>query len=75
MQKIKRKEEKRMKKLVKSSSNRYICGVCGGIADYLNVDPTIIRLAWVLFCFLGGSGIIAYIIAAIVMPEADENAE
>ena len=56
MQKIKRKEEKRMKKLVKSSSNRYICGVCGGIADYLNVDPTIVRLAWVLFCLLGGLG-------------------
>ena len=63
------------KKLFKSTENKMICGVCGGIADYLNVDPTIVRLAWVLFCLLGGSGIIAYIIAAIVMPEADENAE
>lgn len=40
-----------------------------GIGEYLNVDPTVIRLLWVLFCFAGGSGILAYIIAAIVMPE------
>jgi phage shock protein C len=45
-----------------------ISGVCGGIAEYINLDPTIIRLLWVLFCFAGGAGVLAYIIAAIVMP-------
>ena len=46
-----------------------ISGVCGGIAEYFEIDVTIVRLAWVLFTALGGSGIIAYIIAALVMPE------
>jgi phage shock protein C len=56
------------KRLFKSNSNRVICGVCGGIGEYFNIDPTIIRLIWVL---LGctGTGIVAYIIAAIIMPE------
>ena len=44
-------------------------GVCGGIAEYFDVDPTFIRLGWILFCAVGGSGIIAYIIAAIVIPQ------
>lgn len=56
------------KKLLRSTSNKMICGVCAGVAEYINVDPTIIRLAWVLFAFAGGSGILAYIIAAIIMP-------
>lgn len=51
------------KKLYKSRDNRMISGVCAGIAEYFNMDPTIIRLAWVLFSLLG------YIIAAIVIPE------
>ena len=46
-----------------------ICGVCAGIAEYLGMDPTVIRLLWVLLTFFGGSGIIAYIIAAIIIPE------
>ncbi len=53
----------------KSRSNRMICGVCGGVAEYLKLDPTIIRLLFALFCFLGGSGILVYIIAAIIIPE------
>ena len=64
-----------MKKLCKSSTNKKICGVCGGIAEYLNADPTLIRLAFLLVCALGGSGIMAYIIAALVMPESREAAE
>ena len=56
------------KKLCKSNANRMLAGVCGGIAEYLGVDPTLIRLAWVLFYALGGSGILAYVIAAIVIP-------
>ena len=57
------------KKLYKSRKNKMIGGVCGGLAEYLNMDPTLIRLGWVLFCALGGSGIIAYIIAAIIIPK------
>ena len=56
------------KRLYKSNENKMINGVCGGIAEYFNMDPTLIRLGWVLCCALGGSGIIAYIIAAIIIP-------
>ena len=56
------------KKLTKSSKDRKICGVCGGIAEYLNVDPTVIRLLAVLL-LCTGSGLIAYIVAALIMPE------
>ncbi|MBR2404942.1 MAG: PspC domain-containing protein [Clostridia bacterium] len=58
-----------MKKLYKSKSDKKLCGVCSGIAHYFQLDPTLIRLAWVVFTLLGGSGIIAYIIAAIIMPD------
>ena len=57
------------KRLYKSDKDKKVCGVCGGIANYFDVDPTVIRLAWVIFTFAGGSGLIAYIIAAIIMPE------
>lgn len=57
------------KKLYKSVTDKKIAGVCGGIAEYFNVDATLIRLAWVLFSLLGGSGLLAYIIAALIMPE------
>lgn len=61
------------KRLYKSREDKKLCGVCGGIAEYFELDPTIIRLAWVVFTLLGGSGIIAYIIAAIVMPDKKED--
>lgn len=57
-----------MKKLFRSKSNRVICGVCGGIGEYLGVDPTVIRLLALLLGFTG-TGFVAYIVAAIVMPE------
>ena len=56
------------KRLYKSRENRVICGVCGGLGEYLNIDPTIIRLILVLLACTT-TGIIAYIIAAIIMPE------
>lgn len=56
------------KKLYKSSTDKKISGVCAGIGEYFNVDPTIIRLAWILFTFTG-TGILAYIACAIIMPE------
>ena len=61
------------KKLYKSNTNRMLAGVCGGIAEYFNLDPTVVRLAWVAFCALGGSGILAYILAAIIIPDASVN--
>ena len=57
------------KKLYKSARDKKICGVCGGLAKYFSIDATLVRLALVVFCLLGGSGILAYIIAAIVMPD------
>ena len=56
------------RKLYKSNANRLLAGVCGGIANYFDIDATLIRLGWVVFCVLGGSGILAYIIAAIIIP-------
>ena len=57
------------KRLHKSDSDKKLCGVCGGIAEYFNIDPTIVRLGWIIFCLAGGSGVLRYIIAALVMPE------
>lgn len=57
------------KRLYKSRTDRKISGVCGGIANYFDIDPTLVRVAWVLFSLAYGSGIIAYIIFALVMPE------
>jgi phage shock protein C len=57
-----------MKRLTKSN-NKMICGVCGGIGEYLGIDPTVVRLLWVLLSVLGGAGLLAYIIAAIIIPE------
>ena len=56
-----------MKKLYKIN-NRMICGVCAGIAEYLGIDPTVVRLIWAALG-LTGTGILLYIIAALVMPE------
>lgn len=56
------------KRLYKSDTNVIIMGVCGGIGEFFNIDPTLIRLVWVIFCFAGGSGILAYIIATFIIP-------
>jgi phage shock protein PspC (stress-responsive transcriptional regulator) len=56
------------KRLYKSN-NKKICGVCAGIAEYFDIDPTIVRLIWAAFTLAGGSGIIIYIIAALVMDD------
>ena len=60
-------EELLIKKLYKSN-NRMICGVCAGLAEYLGIDPTVVRLIWAALG-LTGTGILLYIIAALVMPE------
>lgn len=56
-------------KRLKKSYDRKLCGVCGGIAEYFNIDPTIVRLLWLLLVLCAGTGVLAYIIAALVMPE------
>lgn len=62
-----------VKRLYRSRRERMICGVCGGVAEYFNIDPTLIRLAFLLFLFAGGSGFLAYLIAAIVIPDNPEQ--
>ena len=57
-----------MKKLYKSNANKMVAGVCGGIAEYFNIDPTLVRLGFVAISFFFGSGLLVYIIAAIIIP-------
>lgn len=57
------------KKLYRSSTNYKLAGVCGGIGEYFNIDPTLVRLGWIVFSLAGGAGLLAYIIAALVMPK------
>ena len=65
-----------MKKLCKSNANKKICGVCGGIAEYLNADPTLIRLAFLIVCGISkGTALLVYLAAALIMPEAEKTAE
>ena len=62
-----------MKKLYRSKSNRMIAGVCAGVAEYLNIDPTVIRVIWAIACFFGFLGILAYIACALIIPEKPDN--
>ncbi len=57
------------KKLYRSRKNKSLAGVCGGIAEFFGIDPTIVRIVWLITIFLGGTGVVAYIIAAIIIPE------
>jgi len=62
------------KKLYRSRTSRMLCGVCGGIGEYFNIDPTIVRLIFVILgCF--GPALIVYIVAALIVPEAPYDAE
>mgnify|MGYP001046749413 CR=1 FL=1 len=56
------------KRLYKSATNRKICGVCGGLGEYFNIDPTLIRIIWAIFACTG-AGIVAYLACAIIMPD------
>lgn len=56
------------KKLYKSEENRVICGVCGGLADFFGIDPTIVRLIWAVLTVFAGADLWLYIIAAIIIP-------
>ena len=59
-----------MKKLYKSNTQKMVSGVCGGSAEYSDVDPTIVRILFVIFGFGGGGGILLYLLAAVIMPNA-----
>ncbi len=62
-----------MKKLYLSDTDKKICGVCGGIAEYFNIDSTVIRLIFVLLLIFAGTGVLAYIIAALVIPHRPDG--
>ena len=57
------------KKLYKSETDKKVCGVCGGLANYFGIDSTIVRLATVLLVLFAGGGLLAYIICALVIPD------
>ncbi|PWM23196.1 MAG: PspC domain-containing protein [Clostridiales bacterium] len=63
------------KTLYKSKTDRKLCGVCGGVAEYLGVDVNIVRIAAIVSVFFGGLGVIAYIAAAFMLPEKDDNTQ
>ncbi len=60
-----------MKRLYKVRNGK-LCGVCGGLAAYFELDPTLVRLGWVIFSCMAGAGLVAYIIAAVIMPYEDQ---
>ena len=60
------------KRLYKIETGKKLDGVCGGIAEYFDIDPTLVRLLWIIFSCCWGGGIIAYIIAAIIMPKKSD---
>ena len=66
MKKINRKHLHRV------SDGKMICGVCSGLAEYFDIDPTIVRLIWIFLVFCAGTGILAYIVAALIMPNKSE---
>ena len=60
--------KEKIKRLYRSGENKVLGGVCGGLGEYFNVDPVIIRILWVAFSLLYGVGILAYILAWIIVP-------
>ncbi len=61
------------KKLYRKKEGRKLLGVCAGMADYLNVDPTIVRVIWIILSITGGLGLLAYFICAFIIPEEPDN--
>ncbi|MCY3573057.1 MAG: PspC domain-containing protein [Chloroflexi bacterium] len=60
------------RRLYRSRQQRSLAGVCGGIAEYLDVDPSLVRIAWVLLSMAGGPALLLYIVMAVVVPEEPE---
>ena len=64
-----KKKAQKAKKLVRSTSERMVAGVAGGLAEYFEIDPSIVRLAWLVIFFMGGSGFFVYLLAWALIPE------
>jgi phage shock protein C len=64
-----------MKKMYRSETDKVLCGVCGGIAEYFGIDATLVRLGFAAFSILGGSGLLAYLVAAAIIPRRTEISE
>jgi phage shock protein PspC (stress-responsive transcriptional regulator) len=62
-------EDSYMNKRLHKGHDRMLCGVCSGIAEYFDLDPTLVRLGWVIFTLAAGSGLLAYIIGAVIIPD------
>lgn len=62
-----------MKRVYLSDTDKKVGGVCGGLGEYFEIDPTIIRVGWIIFALMGGAGIIAYFIAWAVIPRKGET--
>ena len=62
-----------MQRITRSQSDRLLTGVCGGVADYFSIDPTMVRLIWIFFTLFGGSGLLAYIIATLLIPDRNSK--
>jgi phage shock protein C len=62
------------KKLLRSKKNRMIAGVCGGIGEYFDIDPNLVRLVWIVISVVSvGTGLIVYLLAALILPEAEDE--
>ena len=60
------------KRIYRPREGKVLVGVCSGIARYFNIDPVLVRLGWIIFCCIGGSGFLAYLVAAVLIPEEPE---
>ena len=60
------------KRIYKNREKKMLCGVCAGVAEYFDIDPTIVRVIWGVGCFAWGAALIAYIVFAIVFPDKSE---
>ena len=63
------------KRIYRSDSNRVLAGVCGGVGEYFNIDPIIVRIVWVVFTFMGGAGILGYLVAWVVIPARNSGGQ
>jgi len=64
--------KKERKRLYRSKTNKWVCGICGGLGDYFNIDPTIIRVIWAILVFAYGTGLLIYVIASCIIPREDD---
>lgn len=61
------------RKLYKSNTDKKLCGVCGGVAEFFDIDSTLVRLAWAALVVFAGTGILLYILAALIIPDSPFN--